>query len=179
MPFVFEETGIEGLIKIVQKQFFDERGYFVELYKKSDFMKNNIKEDFLQDNFSYSKKGVLRGIHFQKEPYGQSKIVNCLKGKILDVAVDLRKNSATYGKWFSQILSPENKISMYIPVGFGHGFYSLEDENLVLYKTSSEYNAESDSGIIWDDTDLKIDWQLIGEPIISQKDRSLKKFKDI
>ncbi len=179
MPFNFEKTFIDGLIKIAPKQFFDERGYFKEIYKKTDFVKNNINEDFLQDNFSFSKKGVLRGIHLQKEPYSQSKIVNCLKGKILDVAIDLRKNSPTYGQWYSQILSAENNISMYIPSGFGHGFYSLGEENLVLYKTSSEYNAESESGIIWNDPDLNINWQLIGQPIISQKDKELKKFKEV
>ncbi len=157
MSFEFVELEISGTFLVTPKIFVDSRGYFTETYKKSDFESVSIAEDFRQDNQSYSKKGVLRGLHFQKEPHAQGKLVRVLKGKIFDVGVDLRKNSHTYGKYISAILSEENKEMLWIPEGFAHGFLALED-SVVLYKATSEYNKESEGGVIWNDPNIAVKW---------------------
>lgn len=171
MPFTFKKLPIKGLILIEPKVFHDDRGHFLEMFKDSDFKANGIEDRFLQDNFSFSKKNVLRGLHYQKFPHFQSKLVHCLRGKIFDVAVDIRKDSPTFGQHFSIVLSEENHKLLYIPEGFAHGFYTLEDNSLILYKSSKEYHPQADSGIIWNDPSLKIDWPLQSDPLLSEKDK--------
>lgn len=170
MPFLFEKTSIEDVQIITPKVFEDERGFFLESYKHSDFAKNGIREDFIQDNHSKSSKGVLRGLHYQLNPKAQAKIVRCISGEIFDVAVDIRKGSKTYGQWVGVELSEENKKMLYIPKGFAHGFYVKSEEAQICYKSSDEYSPENDRGIMWNDPEIAIDWALLGEPIISAKD---------
>ncbi len=182
MPFTIEKFEIPDLKLIIPKIFEDERGYFLESYKQSDYLKFGIKEDFIQDNFSYSKKNVLRGLHYQASPHTQGKLVHCLHGKVLDVAVDIRHGSASFGKWRSFILSDENHHTLYVPPGFAHGFYTLSESAFVIYKTSCEYAAGHDRGICYDDPTIDIDWQLQDLPIISEKDKRhprLAKARDI
>ena len=140
MPFEFIKTDISEVILIKSKVFGDERGYFMETYKKSDFEKIGIDTDFVQDNHSKSTKGVLRGLHFQKEPFAQGKLVRCVKGKIFDVAADIRKGSPTFGRWVGHELSEENKLMLWIPKGFAHGFLTISEEAEIIYKVSvAEY----------------------------------------
>jgi dTDP-4-dehydrorhamnose 3,5-epimerase len=169
-----KKTGIEGLIEIVPKIFHDSRGYFLETFNAKILSEAGITLDFVQDNQSYSKKGVLRGLHFQKPPYEQGKLVRVVTGKVLDVAVDLRKGSSTFGKHYSCILDSEINNMLYVPPGFAHGFSALEDA-LFLYKCTHCYNKESESGIIWNDVDLNIDW-MVENPIVSEKDQMLSTF---
>lgn len=171
MPFEFERQKIEDVILIKPKVFGDNRGFFMETYKKSDFVANGIIEDFNQDNHSKSTKGVLRGLHYQEKPFGQAKIVRCVKGKIYDVAVDIRQNSKTFGQYVKVELSEENKNMLYIPVDFAHGFVALSDEVEILYKASGEYNPQADRGILWNDKDININWDIDFEPILSEKDK--------
>jgi len=177
MPFDFFKLEIPEIILIKPKVFFDDRGFFLESYKKSDFINAGIKEEFVQDNHSKSVKNVLRGIHFQLNPKAQGKLVRCIRGKIFDVAVDLRKNSETFKKWIGVELSEENKLMLYIPPGFGHAFLTLSDEAEVIYKTTAEYDRELDSGIRWDDPEIGITWG-VKNPILSEKDRKLPLLKD-
>ncbi len=177
MPFEFYKLEIPDLILIKPKVFCDDRGFFLESYKKSEFNKAGIREDFVQDNHSKSKKNVLRGIHFQLNPKAQGKLVRCIKGKIFDVAVDLRKNSKTFKKWIGIELSEENKLMLYIPPGFGHAFLTLSDEAEVIYKTTAEYDRNLDSGIRWNDPSIGITWG-IKNPILSEKDANLPFLKD-
>ncbi len=179
MPFEFRKLNIEDVQLIIPKVFKDERGFFLESYKKSDFINNGINIDFNQDNHSRSTKGVLRGLHYQASPKGQAKIVRCIKGEIFDVAVDIRKNSPTFGKWVGEKLSEENKHMLYIPDGFAHGFVVLSDIAEILYKASNEYSKEHDRGILWCDPDIGIDWGIDFEPILSEKDRVQPKLKEI
>jgi len=180
MPFIIEPTPIADLIIIEPKKFGDARGFFMETYKKSDFDAIGIREQFVQDNHSGSAKGVLRGIHFQRDPFAQGKLVRVLRGKVWDIAVDLRKNSPTFGKWFGVELSEENGKMFYIPPGFGHGFLTLEDNTHFFYKCTNEYNAAADGGIRYDDPDIAIDWKLSGiTPIISDKDKILPILKEV
>ncbi len=172
MPFRFKKLSIEGLVLIETVSFEDKRGYFMESYKETEFLDNGIKTKFKQDNISFSYKNVLRGLHFQIKPKAQAKLIRCVKGKIFDVAVDLRKNSKTFGKWVSVILSEENKNMFFIPEGFAHGFCVLSDYAIVMYKVSEEYSKEHDKGIRWNDPDLDIEWP-IKNPIISEKDKNL------
>lgn len=151
----------------------------METYKKSDFVKNGIEIDFIQDNHSKSSHRVLRGLHYQAKPYGQTKLVRCVKGKIYDVAVDLRKNSKTFGQYVKVELSEENKQLLFIPEGFAHGFVVLSDEAEILYKVNKEYAPNSDRGVLWSDNDLNIDWDIDFEPILSEKDKIQPKFKDL
>ncbi|QEN05624.1 dTDP-4-dehydrorhamnose 3,5-epimerase [Thiospirochaeta perfilievii] len=181
MPFNFKRTEIEGLVIIEPRVFADGRGFFLETYKKSDFVKEGITEEFVQDNHSFSCKGVLRGVHLQKGASAQGKLVRCLAGAVWDVAVDLRPGSATFGKWFGIELSSENNIMFYIPPGFGHGFVTLEDNTHFLYKCTHEYDPKNDSGIIWNDADLAIEWPLTDGLSFSDKDlvlQSFSKFKE-
>jgi dTDP-4-dehydrorhamnose 3,5-epimerase len=180
MPFEFEKTEIEGVIVIKPKILGDERGFFLETYKKDDFEKVGIKGVFIQDNHSKSKKGVVRGIHLQEGKSSQAKIVRCIKGTLWDVAVDLRKDSKTFGKYFGIELSEENKYMLYVPRGCGHGFAALTEGVEMEYKNDNLYCFESESGVKWDDEEINIDWP-IKDPIISEKDKglpSLKKFKE-
>lgn len=175
------ETGIEGLVIIQPKVFQDERGYFMESYKES-FIKENFPDvKFIQDNESKSSFGVLRGLHFQKAPYEQTKLVRVVKGKVQDIAVDLRKDSPTFGKYESVILSDENKKQLFIPKGFAHGFVVTSKEAILSYKVDKEYHPLFDSGLRFDDKDLSIDWKVSKEEItVSQKDSRLQtmdKFK--
>jgi dTDP-4-dehydrorhamnose 3,5-epimerase len=165
------KTKLEGLYLVEPKVFEDARGYFLESYNKQSFKQNGIDVNFVQDNQSLSCKGTLRGLHFQKPPYAQAKLVRAITGLILDVVVDIRKNSSTYGKYFSIVLSGENKRMLYIPEGFAHGFLALEDNSLIQYKCSNLYNKESEGGLIWNDPDINIDWGIDYEPIISDKDK--------
>lgn len=181
MPFDFKKTPLPG-VKIIQPRVFkDERGFFMEIYKKSDFAAAGITVEFVQDNHSFSSKGVLRGIHCQSAPHAQGKLVRVIKGAVWDVAVDLVSGSATFGKWYGLELSEKNSTMFYIPPGFGHGFLTLEDDTHFLYKCTAEYNPESDGGIRWNDPDLAIEWPLEENmrPIVSDKDRILPLLKDL
>ncbi len=171
MPFEFERQKIEDVILIKPKVFGDNRGFFMESYKKSEFFANGIDVEFNQDNHSKSSKGVLRGLHYQAAPYGQAKVVRCVKGKIYDVAVDIRQNSKTFGQYVKVELSEENKQMLYIPVGFAHGFVALTDEVEILYKASGEYAPQADRGILWNDPDINIDWEIDFDPLLSEKDK--------
>ena len=172
------KTFIEDLLVIEPQLFKDERGFFYESYNKKKLDKN-IKIVFVQDNESKSIKGVIRGLHFQAPPFEQTKLVRCVSGNILDVAVDLRTNSKTYGKSFSIELSSVNNKQLFIPKGFAHGFQVLSNEAIVNYKVDKHYNSDSDSGIIWNDKDLSIDWNLDIKPILSDKDLNLDLFKNL
>jgi len=176
--FHFERTKIEGLYLITTDIIKDNRGCFMETYKKSEFIKNGINLDFCQDNHSISKKGVLRGLHFQEEESAQGKLVRCIKGKIFDVVVDIRKDSKTFGKWFYTVLSKSNKRMLYISAGFAHGFFTLSNEAEVIYKTTHEYVNSAEKGIIWNDPDLNIPWPT-STPVLSNKDKQNSYFREI
>lgn len=168
MPFEFEKLVIPTVILIKPKVFKDNRGFFLETFEENAFKEAGIPDQFTQDNHSKSQKGVLRGMHFQTTPYEQAKLVRAIKGKILDVAVDLRKDSETYMKCVSAVLSEENKHMLYIPKGFAHGFLTLEDAE-VVYKCSGTYAPKSESGIRYDQIDFE--WP-IKNPILSKKDEA-------
>jgi len=176
--FTFQHLDLEGLCLIVPKIFSDDRGFFKETYKKSVFEQNGIKQDFFQDNHSRSKKGVLRGLHYQIGEYAQGKLVRCSEGEVFDVAVDIRKGSKTFGQWYGVTLSKENHYMLYIPEGFAHGFYTLSDEAELIYKATNEYHAPSDRGIIWNDPDINIAWPS-SNPILSPKDDTHPFLKDL
>ena len=171
MPFSFTSLSIAKVILIEPKVFEDERGFFIETYKMSDFVASGIKEIFVQDNHSRSTKGVLRGLHYQNPPFAQGKLVRAIRGEIYDVAADIRKGSPTYGKWAGAILSEENKNMLYIPEGFAHGFCVLSEIAEVMYKNTNVYSSKSEAGIIWNDEDLNIEWP-VKEPFLSQKDKN-------
>ena len=173
------KTKINGLIIIEPKVFSDSRGYFFEPYNKIEFEKHFGNIEFVQDNESKSKKGVLRGLHFQKPPFEQAKLVRCIDGKVLDVAVDIRKNSKTYGQYEAVELSGENKRQLYIPRGFAHGFLVLSDSAILAYKVDNKYEPSCDVGIYWDDSMLNVDWGIEKkEVLISKKDSNLPFFSD-
>ena len=172
------KTYIEDLLIIEPQLFSDERGFFYESYNKNNLDKI-IKIVFVQDNESKSNKGVVRGLHFQKPPFEQTKLVRCVSGKILDVAVDLRINSKTYGKSFSVELSSKNNKQLLVPKGFAHGFQVISDEAIVNYKVDEYYNPDSDCGIIWNDQSLLIGWNYDIKPILSNKDSKLDLFKNL
>lgn len=177
MPFEFKKLDIPEVILIEPQIFVDERGFFIESYKKTDFLNFGIKDEFIQDNHSKSLKNVLRGLHYQVNPKSQSKIVRCIQGEILDIAVDIRKSSNTFGKWVGTILNSENKNQLYVPKGFAHGFLVLSDTAEIVYKTSEEYSPENDAGIRWNDPEIDINWNC-NNPIISEKDKNLPLLKD-
>jgi len=170
------KTFIEDLLIIDPQLFKDERGFFYESYNKNNLDINIV---FVQDNESKSYKGVIRGLHFQTPPFEQTKLVRCISGNILDVAVDLRTSSKTYGKFFSIELSSENNKQLFVPKGFAHGFQVLSETAIVNYKVDNFYNPKSDSGIIWNDKNLSIDWNPDLKPILSPKDLKLKTFKNL
>lgn len=174
---IFKKNKIEGLVVIEPTVFEDDRGYFFESYNYDVFKKNGIVDSFVQDNQSKSQKDVLRGLHFQKPPYGQAKLVRVVQGSVLDVAVDLRKDSDTYGEYYSVMLSAENKKMFLIPAGFAHGFLTLEDDTVFSYKCSNFYHAESEDAILWNDDKLNIDWGM-DSPILSEKDLNAQQFNE-
>jgi dTDP-4-dehydrorhamnose 3,5-epimerase len=178
MAFEFKRQEIPNVILITPKAFGDERGFFMESYKESEFKANGITFDFKQDNHSKSSKNVLRGLHYQLEPYAQGKLVKVVTGRIFDVAVDIRKGSPTFGNWVSAELSEENKQMLWIPPGFAHGFLSLEDNTNVLYKSTNEYNKESEGGILWNDPEIGIKWP-VDKPILSEKDKKYTLLKKV
>ncbi len=179
MPFIFEKQKIEDVILVKPQVFGDNRGFFMETYKKSDFAANGIDLEFNQDNHSKSSAKVLRGLHYQAKPYGQAKLVRCVRGKIFDVAVDIRPDSKTFGQYVKVELSEDNKQMLYIPEGFAHGFVVLSDEAELCYKASGEYNKDADRGVLWNDKDINIDWEIDFEPILSEKDKIQPELKDI
>lgn len=175
-----EKTPINDLVIVHPSIFEDERGYFFEAYNQAKFAANGINYNFIQDNQSFSKRGVIRGLHLQLNPYAQAKLVRVLEGEILDVAVDLRKDSPTFGQHFSVILSAENKKQLMVPHGFAHGFSVLSETASVLYKVDQIYHKESERGIRYDDPTLNINWQLNPEEVIvSEKDIILPSFQDV
>ena len=171
------KTPIPDLLIIQPKVFEDKRGYFFESYNKNEFNKDGINYEFVQDNESMSQKNVLRGLHFQNPPYAQAKLVRVIKGSVLDVAVDIRRNSTTYGQHYSIELSEMNRTMVFIPEGFAHGFLTLADNTIFSYKCTQVYNKESEDTILWDDPDLNINWGIVA-PVLSEKDRSAQTFKD-
>jgi len=171
MPFIFTMLDIPGVVLIQTKKFGDDRGFFMETYKHSDFANAGIREHFVQDN------RVLRGLHYQKNPHAQGKLVRCLQGRIFDAAVDIRKGSATYGKWAGAELSGDNNLMLYVPAGFAHGFLVLSETAEVSYKCTTEYAPEDDRGILWNDPAINIAWP-ITDPILSEKDRTHPLLKD-
>ncbi len=170
MPFSFKRLSIPEVILVEPKVFPDERGFFLESFKESTFKENGITTKFVQDNYSHSIKGVLRGLHYQKNPKAQAKLVTAIRGEIFDVSVDIRKDSPTYGKWVGEILSEQNHKSLYVPEGFAHGFLCLSDEADVIYKVNEEYSAENDRGMLWNDPVVGVKWP-DENPIISEKDK--------
>lgn len=170
MNFIKGQT-IPDVITIEPQVFSDERGFFMETYSKKVFAENGIDIEFVQDNHSRSSFGVLRGLHFQKPPYAQAKLIRVTQGEVVDVAVDIRPNSPTFGKYEVAHLSAENKKMFFIPAGFAHGFYVVSETVDFLYKCSNLYNKESEGGLLWNDPELNIPWFTSGAPILSQKDQ--------
>lgn len=171
----FKKTFIENLVVIEPKLFGDHRGYFMESFIEDKFIENVTNTHFVQDNESKSTRGVLRGLHFQNPPYNQAKLVRVITGEVLDVAVDLRKNSATYGKHFAIILNEENKKQLFVPRGFAHGFIVLSESAIFSYKVDNVYAPEYDNGIIWNDPTINIDWKIpYSEVKLSEKDTKLQ-----
>jgi dTDP-4-dehydrorhamnose 3,5-epimerase len=171
------KTPLEGLLIIKPDVFEDERGYFFESYNYDKFLNAGLDLKFLQDNESKSKKGVLRGLHFQAPPFAQGKLVRVMRGSVLDVAVDIRKDSPTYGKWESIVLSGQNKWMYWIPAGFAHGFVTLEDDTIFFYKCTNPYNKASEGSVRWNDALLNINWG-IADPLISDKDKIAPGFNE-
>lgn len=169
-----EQTPLQGLVIITPKVFQDHRGYFMESFHQEKW-EEALQTHFVQDNESQSLQGVLRGLHFQKPPFAQAKLVRVIQGSVLDVAVDLRKNSPTYGQYFKIMLSAENKKQFFIPEGFAHGFVALEDHTIFSYKCSNYYHPASEGILLWNDKDLNIDWE-IQQPITSDRDNNGQAF---
>ncbi|MDD3435609.1 MAG: dTDP-4-dehydrorhamnose 3,5-epimerase [Candidatus Gastranaerophilales bacterium] len=179
MSFEFKKLEIEGLVLVKPKVFGDNRGFFMESYRKSEFVQNGIDADFVQDNHSKSNKGVLRGLHYQANPKPQAKLIRCIKGRIYDVAVDLRKDSKTFGHWVRTELTEENNYMFFIPEGFAHGFVVLSDEAELIYKTNAEFSSELDRGVLWNDKDIGVDWGIDFKPILSEKDKKQPRLNEI
>ena len=176
----YTKTQIQDLYVIEPSVFEDDRGYFLESFNLEKFQENIGPITFVQDNESKSSKGVLRGLHFQKPPFNQAKLVRCIEGKVLDVAVDIRKGSPTYGKHAAIELSGENKKQVFVPKGFAHGFSVLSKTAVITYKVDNRYAPEYDAGIRFDDEDLQIDWGVsLAEVQLSEKDKNLPSFKDL
>lgn len=173
------KTKIDGLLIIEPRKFKDNRGWFMESYSKSILQNSNISLDFLQDNHSLSvEKGTIRGLHYQSYPKQQTKLVRCLRGSIFDVAVDIRTESSTFGKWFGIELSAENQKQLLIPKGFAHGFLTLSNNAEVFYKVDEFYSPQHDKGIIWNDPEIGIEWPIDNSPILSIKDKALPPLKE-
>ena len=177
MAFSFKQLAIPEVVLIEADTYRDDRGFFRATFKRSAFAEGGIDRDFPQANFSRSSAGVLRGLHFQREPKVVAKLVGVARGRVFDVAADVRPGSATFGSWVGHELSAESGLMMFVPEGFAHGFCALEDETLVTYLMTGEYSAEHDAGVRWDDPDLAVSWP-VAEPVLSPKDRELPYLKD-
>lgn len=173
-----EETSLTNVKLIKPKVYGDQRGHFLEAYRQDLFKKHGIELEFVQDNISTSKKNTLRGLHYQLPPASQAKLIMVVQGKILDVAVDLRENSPTFGESFSTELSSENRHMLLVPTGFAHGFSVLSDEATIYYKCNDYYNKELERGVRWNDSELKIDWK-VDDPILSEKDKEQPLLKEL
>jgi len=178
MPFTFTNLEISGLVLVEPRVFPDERGFFLESYKESEFMQGGIPCRFVQDNHSLSTKNVLRGLHFQRQPRAQGKLVRIIQGKVWDVVVDLRKGSPTYLRWLGIEISEENNRMLFIPPGFAHGFVALSESAHLLYKCTEEYDPVLDAGIRWNDPDVGVKWP-VRNPIVSDKDKSLPFLREL
>lgn len=177
MPFQFQRLEIPDVILIEPKIFGDSRGFFMETFKQSEFIEFGITNQFVQDNYSHSTRGVLRGLHFQKVPVAQAKLVTIFKGEVYDVAVDIRKGSPTFGKWVGATLSDKKPQMLFIPEGFAHGFCVLSETADFTYKVTAEYSPENEGGILWNDPDIGIEWP-IKNPKLSDRDLKMPPFKD-
>ena len=176
----FIKTKIKDLFILEPKIWKDDRGYFYESYSKRYFDEAGIEADFVQDNQSLSQKGTLRGLHAQSNPHAQGKLVRVIKGRVIDVAVDIRKESESYGQHVAVELNEDNHLMLWVPPGFLHGFVNLEDDTIFTYKVTSLYNKNSEFGVVWNDPELNIDWGIAAEEIIlSEKDKVLPRFKDL
>lgn len=177
----FRTFDVEGPLEIRPRKIADDRGYFSEIFRLDEFAKQSAPVEFVQDNQSLSiRTGTVRGIHFQSHPYAQGKLVRCLAGKLFDVAVDLRRGSPTYGHWVSVLLSPDENNQLWIPVGFGHAFCTLEPNSIISYRVTSYYSAENDKGVAWDDPEIGVEWPDVADPqTLSTKDRSQPQFCDL
>ncbi|MCA9837916.1 MAG: dTDP-4-dehydrorhamnose 3,5-epimerase [Trueperaceae bacterium] len=177
MSTLFEPQAIPEVILVKPRVFKDDRGFFSETYKQSSYIQGGIKETFVQDNRSRSSRHTLRGLHYQKMPKPQGKLFSVVRGEVLDVAVDIRQGSPTFGHWVSALLNDENQYQLYIPVGFAHGFCVLSEVADVSYKTTGEYSPEHDRGVLWNDPAIAVDWQ-IASPLLSSKDEKQPLLKD-
>ena len=177
----FQTFTVKGPVEIRPGKIADERGYFSELFRRDEFERLAGKADFVQDNQSLSvKAGTIRGIHFQTDPAAQGKLVRCLAGRVMDVAVDLRRGSPTYGGWISSVLTQEHNNQLWIPVGFGHAFCTLEPNSVISYRVTSYYSAENDKGVAWDDPDIGIEWPELADPeTLSTKDRKQPRLAEL
>jgi dTDP-4-dehydrorhamnose 3,5-epimerase len=178
--FKFSTTPISGILLIEPKAFTDDRGFFMEFYNRDEFARNGFTEPFIQDNHSRSKKGVVRGLHYQIYPFPMGKLVKCVRGKIFDVGVDIRKGSPTWGKWYGDVLSGDNHKMLYFPPGFAHGFLALEDNTEVIYACTGVYSAENERAILWNDPAVGIKWPVdqVGKVIVSERDQKHPGLKD-
>ncbi|HBA61052.1 MAG TPA: dTDP-4-dehydrorhamnose 3,5-epimerase [Elusimicrobia bacterium] len=177
MPFEFENTGLEGAVLVKPRVFPDDRGFFVETYKRADFLQAGIPAEFVQDNHSKSSQGVLRGLHYQRGAAAQGKLVRCVAGAILDVAVDVRRGSPGFGKWVAAELTAANAHMLYVPPGFAHGFLVLSETAEIIYKCTVEYSPKDEGGIRWDDPQIGVRWG-IKDPVLSARDKVLPLLKD-
>jgi dTDP-4-dehydrorhamnose 3,5-epimerase len=177
----FRELGMDGPFEVRPRKIADERGYFSEIFRLNTFKDTAGDAEFVQDNQSLSvQTGTIRGLHFQTKPMAQGKLVRCLAGRILDVAVDLRAGSDTFGRWISLELTPEENNQLWIPIGFGHGFCTLEPNSVISYRVTSYYSPKNDKGVAWDDVDIGVDWPLIADPdTLSAKDRQQPRFAEL
>ncbi len=178
MSATFSLLPIEGLLLVEPRLIEDERGFFMETYRESEFRSSGVSVGFVQDNHSLSKRAVLRGLHFQRSPHAQAKLVRVIAGAAWDVAVDLREGSPTYGRWYGLELSARNRRMLFIPVGFAHGFLSLLDGTELVYKCSAEYHRECDSGLRWNDPDIAIEWPFT-DVLVSAKDARLPLLREL
>lgn len=172
-----KETGIDGLVELIPDVYYDDRGWFFEFYKESTLRKLGIEMSFPQENLSFSHKGVIRGLHFQRPPHAQAKLATVISGKVLDVVVDLRPGSATFGEVYECVLDSNLKNMLLVPEGFAHGFAALED-SIFFYKCSNVFDKSSEAGILWNDPELKIKWP-VADPIVSAKDKLLPTFEEL
>ena len=177
MPFDYQPLELDGVVLVKPRVFSDERGYFMETFKQSEFLAHGIAFRPVQENHSKSAKGILRGLHFQVEPFAQSKLVRVVCGSIFDVAVDVRKSSSTFGRWVGAELSEHNKLAMFIPKGFAHGFTALVDGTEVVYMVDKEYSKEHERGVVWNDQLIAIRWP-IANPVLLEKDANLPTLRD-
>lgn len=177
MPFEFEKLKLDGLVLVKPRVFRDARGFFLEFYKKKDFALAGIPAEFVQDNHSKSAKGVLRGLHYQRGAAAQGKLMRCISGAILDVGVDIRPGSPTFGRWDAAELSALNARMLYLPPGFAHGFLVLSEVAEIIYKCTTEYSPADEGGIAWNDPEIGVDWA-VGSPLLSPTDGALPRLKD-